>query len=759
VAILSDFRYPGGTSASVAEEIRAQAAAGLSTALVQVASPYLKSARRFSPRIEECIRDGSADLALPGETVSARVLVIRQPRIFTVDLPTVPSVEADEVVMVINQGPRDTSGERVYYEIGEVCERVERYFGDSVRWAAIGPLVREQVLAVAPEFPLAKHDWHNIIDPGQWRVDRRRPVGDVPVIGRHGRPDPLKWPRTTEDIARAYPVTGDYRVRVLGGGELATERLGLVPDTWEILPFGSVRPNEFLRTIDYFVYFHDSNLVEAFGRTILEAMASGVPVIIPASFRALFQDAALYATPDEVQAIVRSLHSDWNRYLALSARARAFVYERFGYPSHVARLAELGVQVSASAGTLPVVTSTTPRQPRPAAVGPDVPARVMMLSSNGAGLGHLTRLMSIARRLQGELQPVIATQSYAASVVQQEGYLTEYIPSSNYLNIPARRWNQFLHDRLGRLLETHGPRVVAVDGTVPYNGLLQAMKEHPEVTWVWVRRAMWKRDQGHLWIERGEAFDFVLEPGEFAGAVDEGPTVRARPGAKCVGPISLLDEGELMDRFAARFSLELDDRPAALLQLGAGNINEIASPVVRIARYLSDSGFQLVLAQSPIATREIPAPAGARVVKLYPISRYIRGFDLVVSAAGYNSFHELIGFGVPTVFVPNEQTALDDQVARARFAAAVGASLALYDPAGSELEEVLAMAVRPEVRAKLSQRCAELAIPNGAAEAAAWIGSLLPDLGPALPRGASPLAGAMDRPSSFPGTRRVGLEA
>jgi predicted glycosyltransferase len=55
---------------------------------------------------------------------------------------------------------------------------------------------------------------------------------------------------------------------------------------------------------------------------------------------------------------------------------------------------------------------------------------------------------------------------------------------------------------------------------------------------------------------------------------------------------------------------------------------------------------------------------------VFPISRYFRALDFAVAAAGYNSFHELVGFGVPTAFVPNPSMPLDDQPARARWAAA-----------------------------------------------------------------------------------------
>jgi UDP:flavonoid glycosyltransferase YjiC (YdhE family) len=346
-----------------------------------------------------------------------------------------------------------------------------------------------------------------------------------------------------------------------------------------------------------------------------------------------------------------------------------------------------------------------------------------MVSDNGAGMGHLSRLMAIARRLPGDLSAVIATQSYAASVAHDEGFLTEYIPSRKVLQAATPRWTALLRDRLAHLIDLHEPAVVAVD-CLPHPGIVEAVRDHPELTWVWVRRAMWQRGVGADWITEGKVFDHVLEPGEFATVADEGPTVADRANTTQVPPITFLGEDELLDRDAGRAELGLDDRPSALLQLGAGNINDISSPIARICRNLAGHGFQLVLVESAIATTPMPQVPGAKVVKIYPVSRYLRAFDLTVSAAGYNSFHEQIGFGIPTVFLPNTSTRLDDQVGRARFAAATGVALVVEDPRSAELEEVLDQAARPAVRAGLIHRCGELTFENGGGAAAAWLSGL-----------------------------------
>lgn len=352
----------------------------------------------------------------------------------------------------------------------------------------------------------------------------------------------------------------------------------------------------------------------------------------------------------------------------------------------------------------------------------DRPLRVMMLSTNGAGLGHITRLMAIAKRLPNDAGIVIATESLAAPLVHSAGFLTEYLPSRRYLDIEPKSWNRYYSRRLRHLVSCHRPDVVAFDGVVPYTGLIKAIGDHPGIRWVWVRRAMWKPGKGRRWIERGRHFDHILEPGDFSEEIDQGVTVADRDSAYRVGPITLIDRGDLVEADQARQKLGLDDRPAALLQLGAGNINDVQAPAGRIAAYLLDQGVQVVVAQSPIARTAITVPDGAKVIMRYPLSPFLKAFDLAVSAAGYNSFHELISFGVPSVFVPNEDTAYDDQVARVRYAADTGAALWLRDPMSTEaLEPILDACVRKE----LSERCLELAPANGAQSAAQWVAGLV----------------------------------
>ena len=60
-----------------------------------------------------------------------------------------------------------------------------------------------------------------------------------------------------------------------------------------------------------------------------------------------------------------------------------------------------------------------------------------------------------------------------------------------------------------------------------------------------------------------------------------------------------------------------------------------------------------------------------KLASTYPIARLYPAFDFVISAAGYNSYHELISFQIPAAFFPVRKPT-DDQGARARFAEEAG---------------------------------------------------------------------------------------
>src|SRR5699024_1453481 len=114
--------------------------------------------------------------------------------------------------------------------------------------------------------------------------------------------------------------------------------MGELPSNWVVHPFGDMEPRAFLKELDFFVYYTHPDWVEAFGRVIFEAMATGVPVIIPPIYKELFGDAAIYAEPEDVQGVIEHLAQDPELYDTHVQQAWDYVENNFGYTKHASRL-------------------------------------------------------------------------------------------------------------------------------------------------------------------------------------------------------------------------------------------------------------------------------------------------------------------------------------------------------------------------------------------------------------------------------------
>ena len=707
IVAVGDFRFPGGTSTAVAEELRAQAAAGYRTGLIQLKGPVLKYPHPIHPEIRRCLDQGIADLLDPDAPVAARLALVQHPSLFTYLPRRALRIEAEARLLIVRHPPFDGSG-RPGYDGAAIHRHVEAVLGGEVLWAPVGPAVREQLAALDEPPPLFPLDWHGVLDPGPWRVARTGPLEARPVIGRHSRPDPLKWPDDREATLAAYPDDPSFVVRILGGGPFLRELVGAYPRNWEVLPFNAIAPADFLSTIDFFVYFHHSQWVEAFGRTVIEAMASGAVTILPPHFETLFGDGAIYAEPHEVRELVRRLHADRRAFLRQSRRGFALVEQRFGPAAHVERLRGL---------------IGRPRRPARAVSITRRKRRILFVTSNGVGIGHLTRMLAVARRCPQPLEPVFLTLSQAIRIVREQGFLVEYLPYHHLLDCDIQHWNRCLREEINELIGFYDPPVLVFDGNVPYQGLVDALGDNPDVWAVWSRRGMWQPGRGREAIAREGHFDAVVEPRDLAGRFDRGLTAESRARTRLIDPIRLLDDGDLLSRRRARAALGISAaRPAVLLQLGAGNNYNYAPlrrSAIAVLRERHDADVRV--AQWPIAEEPLELPEGVRGISEFPLSRYARAFDLVVSAAGYNSFHELLLAGVPAIFVPNEHPQQDDQLARARFAEHQGLGACVRVREIYRLSACIERLLAPAERRRIARRCAALERGNGAIELAGLI--------------------------------------
>ncbi len=702
VVIIGDLRFPGGTSTAVAAEIEAQARAGYRTAVLALKAPVLKYPHPIHPQIRAALESGRAELLDPDSTVEAGLVLLHHPQVMTHLPASQLRLRAERRLLIAHHPPFDADG-RPFYDWQRIDQNAAALLGSPVPWAPVGPTVREQLagleLAAAPW----AQDWHNVLDPAAWTAPRAWQRGQRLVIGRHSRPDPLKWPATREEALLVYPPGDEFQVRILGVDPAIARFLGPAPANWELIPFGGMEVPRFLASLDAYAFYHHPRWVEAFGRTVIEAMASGLPVLLPPHFEPLFGDAARYAEAAEAGPALKEWLDDPQARREQAERGLAAVTTRFSLECHARRVREL--------------IGPPQARPRPSRSRSRV---ALFFTSNGVGLGHVTRAMAIARRCEAGIEPVFVTLSQAATLIEQAGYTVEYLPFHAYLGADVNRWNQHLAAELGEMVRFYDPRVIAFDGNTPYSGLIKAMQGSERAWSVWVRRGFWRAGSGAAALERESAFDAVIEPEDLAEVVDRGPTTKQRSRTLRVAPIRLLDEAELLSREAARSALDLPvEGFCVLLQLGAGNNYDFTAIQERVlARLRTLPDCTVALLDSPIAHGTVPQEDGLRILRQFPSSRYLHAFDCVVSAVGYNSFHELVLSGTPSLFVPNEHPMMDDQRARAEHAERMGWSLAIRTTEIYRLGEKLERLLDPDERQAMRRAMADLPHRNGADEAA-----------------------------------------
>ena len=297
---------------------------------------------RFDDQLGEYVdwREPSAR-ALRGSRcrfLHAGYLIIHNPYVVTALAPLAGRLSADLALIVCHQPYTDASG-TPYYSVAELTKIVAELAPD-LRFVPIGSVVREGFVKGGwTESHVARFDWPNVFDfqtdaAGGTRALRATGAAThgMLTIGRHSRSDWTKWPANREEFSRIYQYATPRRVRFLGWGSHCDSLFqNDMPANWEALPFNSVTPTAFLGTIDAFVYYHHSNWVEGFGRTILEAIAAAVPCILAPGLAQSFGGAALYARPDQVTAYLKKLDCRRDELHKWAQIAYGAVQEVFGF--------------------------------------------------------------------------------------------------------------------------------------------------------------------------------------------------------------------------------------------------------------------------------------------------------------------------------------------------------------------------------------------------------------------------------------------
>jgi glycosyl transferase family 28 len=666
IAIIADFSSHADDCWRVGEEVRCAAAAGYSVGLINVAD----STRRVNPDIAACLFEGLAVPVGIDGWIEAKLLLIATPeRVGSTELRKRPHVRARHCLAILSQWPGSKE------EMRRIDARL-RFLFSEVQWTAVAsPRLAEGLKGL----PAGNGEsWPVVIRSGGAR--KASPGAVTGAIGF--------------DCVHFVPAPEGVRPLWLSP-----------PGSAGGFAFDEITLDRFLSKIDHLACFDASGPIP---RTAIgKALELGIAVFLPPEWREELENGPIYVRLEEFPACL--LRRKARAPSAGSARRRPASGVFCSEAEFRGRLLRLAGPAS----------KRSPRQSKRR-------DRIFLVSSNGVGIGHLTRLISVARRMKKDVEPVFITFSQGVSILEQFGYAFHYLPSQMHAGIDYAAWNGWLRSELDELLAVHEPAALVYDGNNPYPGMLAAAGHSSRTRLCWIRRGMWRPSHDPNFLNGSRHFDLVVEPDDIAATADRGATSERREEVKAVPPIRLLDESEILGRKEARRELGLHPRhPAVLIQLGSGGNRDVSYLIDIAVEALSRfDKVQIAVVEWLVGTERLKLWPRVRLIRGFPVSRYLNAFDFTISTASYNTFNETISSGLPAIFVPNEHASMDDQSARAAFAEINGAGFHLPEGQMRDIASMLETLLNPTTRALIRLNALRIAKPNGAIDAAEAIQSL-----------------------------------
>lgn len=299
--------------------------------------------------------------------------------------------------------------------------------------------------------------------------------------------------------------------------------------------------------------------------------------------------------------------------------------------------------------------------------------RTLFLPTNGNGLGHARRSLLVAQDLPDTRQVAFAAFPSCVPMIRAAGYNCLPLVSKSPTHDAEHANDLVNYMRLGRALRP-GDRLV-FDGGYVFDSIYRTILEKG-LDAAWIRRGLWQAGQiTPAALHRESAFARVIVPEEAFPELNRdmsfgshlhkvGPIVSDRPGREA---------GSVRDSLRARLGREFSELVVTMLGGGVA----------------ADRTAQLQLLSALFERR----PGCLHLILIWPGSTIHPGLygwkntiicqtrnaagiaaaaDLTVTAAGYNSYHEVLYHRLPAIFVPQMAGFMDDQERRAQAASERG---------------------------------------------------------------------------------------
>ncbi len=315
--------------------------------------------------------------------------------------------------------------------------------------------------------------------------------------------------------------------------------------------------------------------------------------------------------------------------------------------------------------------------------------RIVCYAVNGSGMGHITRLLGVARwmrryvsLLEGQVPEIIfLTSSEATGVLLQAGFASFKLPSKTVVRqtgMDMLEYRRLARQFVWQTLGLFQPDLLVVD-TFPagsFDELLQLL-DGPFRKGFIHRRVKPQYAQRPIFQAALRLYDTIAVP--HTQTDDDPDQFAGRPTTWC-GEVIQFDRAEAPQQHWAREQLGVSPNDKLIyVSAGGGGDPHSQQALQTIVQTLGQQGgIHLLVGAGPLYQGK--RLSGPRLTwftqpRIFP---FLAGCDAAISAGGYNTFHELLHLGIPTVFYAQQKVA-DDQALRIQQAAAQNACLWLPD--------------------------------------------------------------------------------
>lgn len=313
LCIVSDWRGSDSEHRAVLDELFALIGSGLSVSVLHLDTPWIgvREARALGGEVQKLVNEGLIDRIYLDDNVEVELLLVRDPSTVDYACRRKSNITTNRLAMVACGTSKNIDLTRRPYDEHNANEMAEAIFGKRPIWFLPDrldswlELKRDQLSIDVERYPI-------YFDLERWPGRKmKRPHSNRTVIGRHASNDTTEWP-TKRMLSTVYPLDGSVDLRILGDARGALREMGgrYLPAGWLQYKIGEISPDRFWRAVDVVVYFDRNSGDLGVERPLLEAMATGIPIVTDAARRSVYGDSVDISDPNSAMNAASDLIGD-----------------------------------------------------------------------------------------------------------------------------------------------------------------------------------------------------------------------------------------------------------------------------------------------------------------------------------------------------------------------------------------------------------------------------------------------------------------